>query len=160
MKEKIKEMAHKLLDTPPYSDIYFIGHGFQRIPHQSQVYVRGTNYTDYKPKYRFAQSEVDIDENVDAKATDFIESRHKKFELSKTMSIIRDIYFTGHGFQRLPLQRQADIRVTNHHHRNHKYGFPQNKEDINENVDIEAADFIVSRHKKFELNKTMSMMGN
>ncbi|KAI3733449.1 hypothetical protein L6452_12892 [Arctium lappa] len=89
-KKKLQDMPHKLLDTPPYSSIYFTGHGFKRLPSQPQADIRVTNYHGRNHKYGFPQNEVDIDENVDAEATDFIVSRHKNFKLNKTMSMMGD----------------------------------------------------------------------
>ncbi|KAJ9554385.1 hypothetical protein OSB04_018430 [Centaurea solstitialis] len=86
--KKLIDTPHKLLDTPPYSSIYFTGHGFKRLPSQPQTDVRVTKYSDHKHKYGFMHKGKDIDENVNAEATDFIASRHKKFELNKTMSMM------------------------------------------------------------------------
>ncbi|KAI3817515.1 hypothetical protein L1987_11307 [Smallanthus sonchifolius] len=85
-KKILKEMPHKLHDTPPYSDIFFNGNGFERFSNQPQTNTRVSNYYDHKHKYGFMQKEEDIN----AQAADFIESRHKKFELSKTMSVMGD----------------------------------------------------------------------
>ncbi|KAI3516111.1 hypothetical protein L1887_15021 [Cichorium endivia] len=80
-KKKLKEMPHKLLDTPPYSNIYFTGNGFERLSPQSQACVRVTNYyNDCKHNYGFKQNEEDANTNVDEEAADFIESRHDKFD--------------------------------------------------------------------------------
>ncbi|KAI3733448.1 hypothetical protein L6452_12891 [Arctium lappa] len=87
-KKQLKDMTHKLLDTPPYSSIYFTGDGFKRLPSQPQADVRVTNHSDRKHKYGFMHKGEDTYENVDTEATDFIESRHKKFELNKTMSMM------------------------------------------------------------------------
>ncbi|KAJ9554386.1 hypothetical protein OSB04_018431 [Centaurea solstitialis] len=70
-KKKLKEMPHKLLDTPPYSDMYFMGHGFQRISRGPQV----TNYYDGNPRSGIMQNE-----DVDTEAANFIKLRHKFFE--------------------------------------------------------------------------------
>ncbi|KAI3516113.1 hypothetical protein L1887_15023 [Cichorium endivia] len=86
-KKKLKDMPHKLLDTPPYSNIYFTGNGFQRLSPQPQAYVRVTNYYDRNHKYGFTQNEEDANMNVDEEAADFIESRHKKFDFGKTITI-------------------------------------------------------------------------
>ncbi|MFS7958862.1 hypothetical protein Hanom_Chr08g00683771 [Helianthus anomalus] len=83
-KKILKEMPHKLDDTPPYSDVYFNGNGFERYSNQPQTNTRVANYHDHKHKYGIMQKEEDID----AQATDFIVSRHKMFELSKTMSMM------------------------------------------------------------------------
>ena len=86
--KKLKDTPHKLLDTPPYSNVYFTGHGFKRLPSQPQADIRVTKYSDRNHKYGFMHKEDDINKSVDAEATDFIESRHKKFELNKTMSMM------------------------------------------------------------------------
>ncbi|KAI3683696.1 hypothetical protein L1987_84209 [Smallanthus sonchifolius] len=83
-KKTLKEMPHKLHDTPPYSDIFFNGNGFERYSNQPQTNTRVANYHGHKHKYGFVKKEEDID----AQATNFIESRHKMFELSKTMSMM------------------------------------------------------------------------
>ncbi|MFS7994793.1 hypothetical protein Hanom_Chr12g01110261 [Helianthus anomalus] len=105
-KKILKEKPHKLHDTPPYYDIFFNGNGFERFSNQPQTNsntppyydilfngngferqssrpqtnARVANYYGHMHKYGFMQDEEDID----AEAKDFIESRHKKFELSKT----------------------------------------------------------------------------
>lgn len=81
---KLKDTPHKLHNVPPYSDIYFVGNGFKRISNHSQVNTNVINYYERKNKNEFMRHEEDID----AEASDFIESRHKKFELSKTMSMM------------------------------------------------------------------------
>ncbi|CAI9262892.1 unnamed protein product [Lactuca saligna] len=88
-KKKQKETPHKLLDTPPYSNFYFMGDGFERLSPQPQANVRVTNYYDRKKKYGFIQNEDDVDTNVDAEAANFIESTHRKFELRKSITITR-----------------------------------------------------------------------
>ncbi|KAK1415771.1 hypothetical protein QVD17_31557 [Tagetes erecta] len=80
-KRIFKEMPHKLHDTPPYSDFYFNGKGFERYSNQPQTITRVANYNDHKHKYGVIQK----GEDIDVQAANFIESRHKKFELSKTM---------------------------------------------------------------------------
>ncbi|MFS7958868.1 hypothetical protein Hanom_Chr08g00683851 [Helianthus anomalus] len=82
-KKILKEMPHKLRDTP-YSDIFYNGNGFERYSNQPQTNTRVANYHGRKHMYEFMQKEEDID----AQATEFIESRHRKFELSKTMSMM------------------------------------------------------------------------
>ncbi|KAI3733447.1 hypothetical protein L6452_12890 [Arctium lappa] len=157
-------MPHKLLDTPPYSDIYFTGHGFQRIPRRPQAYVRVTNYYDGKPQPGVTQNEEDVDVNVDTEAADFINwtvhQHHHHDSLKKKLKEMphklldtppySDIYFTGHGFQRIPRQPQAYVRVTNYYDGKPQYGVTQNEEDVDVNVDTEAADFIKLRHNFFE----------
>ncbi|KAJ9554383.1 hypothetical protein OSB04_018428 [Centaurea solstitialis] len=183
LKKNLKEMPQKLLDTPPYSDIYFTGHGFQRISRRPQAYARVTNYFDGKPQSRVMPNEEDEDVNskhklhlihqptICNKTTPMSKPNNSTTHKGSSMKKLKDtphklldtppyssIYFTGHGFKRLPSQPQADIRVKKYSKRNHKYGFMHKGEDIDENVNAEATDFIESRHKNFELNKTMSMM--
>ncbi|KAL4563976.1 hypothetical protein LXL04_028025 [Taraxacum kok-saghyz] len=76
----LKEMAHKLLNTPPYSNIYFVGDGFERLSPKPKENVCVTNYYDVKKKNGLTQNEEDINANVDAEALDFIKLRHKQFE--------------------------------------------------------------------------------
>ena len=76
LKKKLKEMPHKLLDTPPNSDIYFTGHGFQRISRRPQA----TNYHDGKPRSGVMQNDEVVDVNVDAEAANFSKLRYKFFE--------------------------------------------------------------------------------
>lgn len=83
-KNKMIEKPHKLHDTPPYSDIFFGGNGFERYSDQPPASTRVTNYYGHMPKYGFIQ----IKEDIDGEAADFIKSRHKKFELNKTMSMM------------------------------------------------------------------------
>ena len=90
LKKKLKELRYKLFDAPFHSNIYFTESDFKRLPYQPQENGRVANYYEGKLKSSFTQNEEDADANIDAKAADFIELRHKKFELSKTMPIIRD----------------------------------------------------------------------
>lgn len=78
LKKKLKEVSHKLLDT----------HRYSRHLHRPQENVRYTNYNDRRYMSSFSDLENDLDPRVDAYATDFIESMHKKFELSNTMSMM------------------------------------------------------------------------
>ncbi|MFS7958864.1 hypothetical protein Hanom_Chr08g00683801 [Helianthus anomalus] len=85
LKKKLKEMTHKVLDTTP--SYPRIGNGFQRLPSLPQEIVRATSYNNHKHMSSFSLIEDDIDVNVDEEATDFIESMHKKFEISKEISM-------------------------------------------------------------------------
>ncbi|KAL8253610.1 hypothetical protein R6Q59_031831 [Mikania micrantha] len=85
MKKKIKEMSHRLLHKPSYShDIHFVGNKNHLLSHRPQEIGRITNYNDRKHII-----EDDIDANVDKEAMDFINSMHKRFEVSNTMPMIR-----------------------------------------------------------------------
>ncbi|PWA94358.1 restriction endonuclease, type II-like superfamily protein [Artemisia annua] len=86
LKKKLKDIPHKLHNVPPYSDIYFVGNGFKRIPDECQVNTNIINY--YERKNKNKNGFMQYEEDIDAEAADFIESRHKKFQLSKTMSMI------------------------------------------------------------------------
>ncbi|KAI3733450.1 hypothetical protein L6452_12893 [Arctium lappa] len=83
MRKKLKDTQEKLMDTPPYYDIYFTRHGFERILFQTGEDIRVANYYDRKHKYDSSQNKGDSDANVDVEAQDFIESRHRRFELAK-----------------------------------------------------------------------------
>ncbi|KAK1415770.1 hypothetical protein QVD17_31556 [Tagetes erecta] len=80
-KSIFKEMPHKLHDTPPYSDFYFNGKGFERYSNQPRTNTRVANYYDRTHNYGVIQK----DEDIDAQAANFIRTRHITFELSKTM---------------------------------------------------------------------------
>ncbi|MFS7958871.1 hypothetical protein Hanom_Chr08g00683881 [Helianthus anomalus] len=85
LKKKLKQISHKLHDTPSYSHI---GNGFQRLPNLPKEIVNIMDYNDQKHISRFSQSEDGANVNVDAEATDFIQSMHKKFEVNHTISMI------------------------------------------------------------------------
>lgn len=42
-KKKMRETPHKLHDTPPYSDIFFAGNGFERYSEQPKANVSFMN---------------------------------------------------------------------------------------------------------------------
>ena len=77
---KYEMMPHKLIDAPPYADIYLTSHGFEAIRPEPHKKVRMVDYDQRITKYpKYCNEKVYEEE--------FIKHEHKKFELSKWMSM-------------------------------------------------------------------------
>ncbi|GFY91449.1 hypothetical protein Acr_07g0016450 [Actinidia rufa] len=82
-------MPHKLIDAPPYADIYLTSHGFEAIRPEAHKKVKEV-LVDYDPcttEYPKYCNEKVYEEDIDAEAEKFIKHKHKKFQLSKWMSM-------------------------------------------------------------------------
>lgn len=76
-------MPHKLIDAPPYSDIYFTSHGFEAIRSDAQKKVSVAEYDKRNAEYYNNVKGKTYEQDVDAEADEFIKQQRKKFQLSK-----------------------------------------------------------------------------
>ncbi|KAF7123507.1 hypothetical protein RHSIM_Rhsim12G0109600 [Rhododendron simsii] len=76
-------LPHKLVDAPPYSDIDLTSHGFEAERPKAQKMVRVVDNDHQKTRYGKDFAGKVNEDNVDAKANEFIEHEHKKFQLRK-----------------------------------------------------------------------------
>ncbi|KAA8529643.1 hypothetical protein F0562_034257 [Nyssa sinensis] len=72
--------GHELVDAPPYANIYGTSNGSEAMKPKVQRKVPDCEYAKNGNRQAY-------EEDIDAEAEEFIALEHKKFELSKLMSM-------------------------------------------------------------------------
>ncbi|KAL6983770.1 hypothetical protein U1Q18_017146 [Sarracenia purpurea var. burkii] len=77
---RCESMPHKLIDAPPYSDIYLTARGFVALRPEVREKVRVVEFYDRREDGVYK-------EDIDAEADEFIKREHERFKITKWLSI-------------------------------------------------------------------------